>query len=150
MIVMNVSSLAWFFAHEKGFLPQEIQSFLPEIPEELRGDWGGAEIALISEEAAGDSRVGGYADDLHTAARDQRQTQRAHAITLLWAEAQGMKLNPGKSVSFGPGQLRIRGEVLQNVETVTLLGDCLRARQEDAPAALHMDDKKSPRVPSKT
>jgi hypothetical protein len=50
------------------------------------------------------------------------EVKRAHLLTMMWAEALKMQLNPTKSVALGQIKLEIKGQKLKCEKIVKLLG----------------------------
>ena len=132
MVAMNVAALAWFAATRRGFNAELFAQAAPLVKATLvcsDADWPQTSSLLCSA-GSPDVRSGGYADDLHAAGTSKEGLKRVHWLTILWAEALCIQLNPDKSVVLGNLHLSVGAQNLKCVEDAKLLGDVVTFSQD--------------------
>ena len=145
MVAMNIAAIAWFCAVRNGVSTNALRLVQHSVQQVFGADldWNQVQTGLTSR-GQDNVRQGGCADDLHVASCSAAGVTRAHWLTLLWASALCMKLNPSKSFRLGNIQLKIGNQTLQCVQDTKILGNIVDFRQEDFNNVLHMPDSRVP------
>ena len=122
----NVLTLAWFQLQDRGttISDSRIQA-LSDFSPHLRKEEDRQSLVSALQAPSAQVHTGGYADDLHLIYRLVMQVFRGHVLTLLWAEARGMKLNAKKTLAFGAVKLHVGEVELAVVPKCKILGHML-------------------------
>ena len=123
MIIMNAMTVPWFRSQRSGVHLHRSPQLFDEAARLTQ--WGTIvtrkQARLMRQEDFG-TRLGGYADDLHAVGSDNKSIHRAHNLTVFWATACRLKLNPDKSLVSGKVKLYIADKELAHTDDLRVLG----------------------------